>query len=56
MNLRTKGELLELFDECVTIQESLNLPNVKADISFISKKFRILMEKGDMNGALNFFD
>ena len=52
MNLWTKGELLALFDECVTIQEILNPPNVKADISSISKKFRILMQKGDVNGAL----
>ena len=52
MNLWTKGELLALFDECVTIQERLNPPNVKADISSISKKFRTLMQKGDVNGAL----
>ena len=52
LNLWVEGELLELFNESLAIQERLKPPAVKADISSISKKFRLLMQKGDVNGAL----
>ncbi|XP_057302766.1 uncharacterized protein LOC130636933 [Hydractinia symbiolongicarpus] len=46
------GELLKLFDEAVAIQERLQPPNPKSDISSISKKFRLFMQKGNINSAL----
>ncbi|XP_057301658.1 uncharacterized protein LOC130636080 [Hydractinia symbiolongicarpus] len=52
LTLWENGELLKLFDEAVAIQERLQPPNPKSDISSISKKFRLFMQKGNINSAL----
>jgi len=47
-----KGNLRSLLNEAETIQSRLPEPTKKSDIATISKRFRNLMEKGNVNGAI----
>ena len=52
LKLWDEGNLLELLAEGTTIQDRITSSNRKSDISAISKKFKLLMQKGDVNAAL----
>ena len=52
LKLWDEGNLLELLFEGSSIQERLKSTNMRADIAQISKKFGILMGKGEVNAAL----
>ena len=53
LKLWDEGNLLELLFEGSAIQERLKSTNMRADIAQISKKFGLLMGKGEVNAALN---
>ena len=46
------GHLEELFNEAKAIQQQLQSKQRSHDIAIISKQFKILMQKGNVNGAL----
>ena len=52
LKLWEEGKIEELLCEGQTIQERLKSSNSSMTINKISMKFRILMSKGNMNGAL----
>lgn len=47
-----EGNFLELYTECLTIQSRMTNAYAKRDISAISKKFKLFMQKGDVNSAM----
>ena len=54
LKLWEEGKIEELLYEEHTIQERLKSPNSSMIITKISIKFRILMNKGNVNGALSY--
>ena len=52
LKLWEDGNVMELLFEGQTIQKNLKSAQFTQDISIISRKFRDLMQKGDVNGAL----
>ena len=52
MILWHNGHLEELFNEAKAIQQQLQSKQRSHDIAIISKQFKILMQKGNVNGAL----
>ena len=52
LSLWNEGKIDELLYEGQTIQDRLKAPENATNISKISKKFKVLMCKGNVNGAL----
>ena len=52
IDLWSNGNIDELLFEGETIQSRLHLINTPKSIGELSKKFTLLMEKGNVNGAL----
>ena len=52
LNLWQNGEVNALLDKSLALQERLPKPSGKKDISVISKQFKDLMQKGNVNGAI----
>lgn len=52
MQLWKSGDLLELYNECQTIQSNLKSFNKPKTIAEISKRFAAEMQKGNINGAM----
>ena len=48
----TKGEFKKLFEEAEAIQSRLPVNNGKRDMAATSRKFKELMQKGNVNGAI----
>ena len=48
-----EGSLIKLFTEGQLIQYRLKVMNSTCEISVISKKFKLLMQKGDVNATSN---
>ena len=51
LNLWEEGKIEELLYEGQTIQERMKSPDSSMTIAKISMKFRVLMSKGNVNGA-----
>ena len=47
-----KGDLLKLFEEAEAIQSRLPIDNGKRDMAATSRRFKELMQKGNVNGAI----
>ena len=47
-----KGDLLKLFEETEAIQSRLPINNGKRDMAATSRRFKELMQKGNVNGAI----
>ena len=47
-----EGNLLELLAEGTAIQDRIASTDRKSDINDISKKFKVLIQKGEVNAAL----
>ena len=47
-----KGDITALFREAETLQQRLPKPQEKSDIASISRRFKNLMESGNVNGAI----
>ena len=52
LKLWDKGQIKELLDESKEIQERLPSTNTLINLQKISMKFKHLMQKGNVNGAL----
>ena len=52
LELWRKGEIISLMREAETLQSRLPKPTDKRDIASISKRFKNLMENGNVNGAI----
>ena len=52
LKLWEDGNIIKLVFEGQTIQKNLKSSQSTQDISIISRRFRDLMQKGDVNGAL----
>ena len=49
-----KGGISALFREANTLQQRLPKPQERSDVASISKRFKIMMESGNVNGAIKF--
>ena len=47
-----KGDISALFREANTLQQRLPKPQERSDIASISKRFKIMMESGNVNGSI----
>ena len=53
MDLWIAGNIIELFNESLTIQKKLKTLEKPKTVAEISKKFSMEMQKGNVNGAMN---
>ena len=52
LDLWHEGKIRELLEEAETLQSRLPKPSEKRDIASISKRFKDLMQRGNVNGAM----